>query len=162
MSWKDEMVERKQRKEAQRFFRQNNDEFFSTAVWIKLILVTFGMAIACGVAYGAFVMLTHLQAAYILALLGVGIARVMKKVAGTGNEKVAILTIISYILAILFSYVFSYAFEYFLAIDFGNIFQYIFSPMVWKTALQAITHSGLFTGLIFVIGGYYAYQNAKY
>lgn len=162
MSWKEDLAEKKQRREAQKFFRQNNDEFFSTVVWIKLILVTVGMAIACGLIYGAFVMITHLQAAYILALLGIFIARAMKKTAGTGNNKVATLTVISYILAILLSYVFSIAFESFLAIDFGNIFQYVFSPMVWKTVMQAITHAGMFTGLIFVIGGYYAYQNARY
>lgn len=162
MNWKEKLEEKRQRDEANRYFHENNPEFFSGTVWLKLIATGLVMAVGCGVLYAAFVALTHLHAAYILGLLGVVIAKVLKKVAKTGNVKIAILTVIFYALSIFLSYGFYYAFEYFIAIDYGTIFNYLFNAGVWKMAMAALTDLGLLTGIIFFIGGVYAYQNALY
>lgn len=153
---------KRQRAEAKRYFRNNNSEFFSTTTWLKLVGAGLGLAIGLGVVYAIFVTVTHLQAAYILGLLGVVIARCLKKVAGTGNMKVAILTIICYVLMIYFSFGFYIAFVRYTSIHYGTILNYVFEPIVWRLALSAIANSGIFTGIIFFIGGAYAYQCALY
>jgi len=162
MGWKETFEQKRQRNEANRYFRGNNPEYFDASMWLKLIGAGLGMAIACGILYAAFIALTHLQMAYILALLGIAISKVLKKIAGTGNVKIAVLTVVFYVLAILFSYVFYIAYEYFIAIDYGTIFNYIFSAGTWRMALASISDSGIMTGIIFFIGGAYAYQNALY
>ena len=162
MGWKENLEQKRQQREANRFFRQNNVEFFDASKWLKLVATGFAMAVGCGVLYTIFVAITHLSMAYILALMGIAISKVLKKVAGTGNSKVAILTVVFYVLAIIFSYVFETAFFCGLNLGGTSIFGYLLMPSVWKMALQILSQSGVFSGIIFFIGGIYAYQNALY
>lgn len=162
MGWKEDFEEKKQRQEAMEYFRENNVEYFSAETWLKLIITGILLTVGFGILYSLFVRLTHVTFAYILALLGVAIAKVLKKVAKTGNMKVAILTIIFYVASIFMSYVFYCALEYFMAINYGTIFNYVLEPMVWRSALQMVSNSGLLTGIIYLIGGIYAYQCALY
>ena len=93
-------------------------------------------------------------------MIGFAVSRALKKVAGTGNQKIAILTVGFYVLSIIFSYVFYDALMYFLAIDYGNLFSYLFDPAIWKIAIASLADSGILTGIVFLIGGIYAYQDA--
>ena len=162
MSWKEDLDERKQKEEARRYFRENNTEFFSVETWLKLILAGIVLTLGFGILYSLFVRVTHVTFSYILALMGVAIAKVLKKIAKTGNMKIAILTIIFYAASIFMSHVFYYALEYFTLIDYGTIFDYLFEPIVWRTALSALSDSGIMPRIISIIGGFYAYNSALY
>lgn len=161
MGWKERIEERRRREEAKSFFRDHNPEFFSSVTWLKLIASGLGMSIVFGLVYTLFVMITHIEFAYVLALLGIAIAKVFKKISHTGNFKIAILTIVFYVLGLYLSYVFQtvYYFSSFL-LNSGFHFSLLFEGMVWHTALSLMADSGIMTGIIYLIGGLYAYQYA--
>ncbi len=153
--------ERKERREAQKFFRQHNREYFDAKMWVKLILTGLCLAVVFGLLYAAFVAITNVRFLYILAFIGVLIARALKKVAGTGNTKIGILTIIFYVLSIIFSNVFYALYTYWLSTGLSP-FALLFSPYVWRMGLSALLSNNIFAGLCIILGGYYAYQSAIY
>lgn len=159
MSWKEKIENRRQQEQARQFFRENNPEFFTTETWLKLVFVGLALAIACGFAYMLFTMVTHVNFSYILALMGIVIARALKKIAHTGNFKIGILTIVFYILALVLSHVFAIIWQ---MGALNHFFEFLFTPDVWRLAINMMASRGLMTGMIYFIGGAYAYQSALY
>ena len=158
MGWKEKLEEKKQREEAKRYFRSNNPYFFSTEMWIKLIIVGLLVSLGCGVAYGLFTMLIKIEFSYILALIGVVIAKVLRKVAGVGNEKLGILTVVLYFFSIVFSNVVSIA-VYFLMIG-GNLAG-IFTLDIWLLAFTSLFSNSVISSIFYLFGAIYAYNVAS-
>lgn len=158
MGFKEDLEARRQREEAKRYFRSNNPYYFSTETWIKMIVVGLLMALGCGALYGLFVMLTNIQMSYILGLVGIAIAKALKKISGVGNEKVGILTLIFYFLSIIFSHVFSIALVNYMVM--GSV-AVLFSPTVWQAAIASLFSGSYISGIVLIIGALYAYNYAN-
>lgn len=151
MGFYEKYQEDKQRREARAYFRQNNKEFFDGKMWMKLIGTGLVVAIGCGALYAFIVSLLRIHFSYILSLVGFAISRILKQTAGVGNQKVAILTLVFYGLAIYFSEVFMLVFS-----------THMFTGAFFYMGLQMLFGEGFLTILVLVLGGVYAYKNALY
>ena len=158
MGIKESLEERRQREEAKRYFRSNNPYFFSTELWLKLIFVGIGVSLGCGLLYGLFTMLIHIQFSYVLALIGVVIAKALRKIAGVGNEKLGILTVVLYFFSLIFSFVFSIAFYNLMA---GGNFMVFFSPVVWLAGVSNLFSGSIISSMFYLFGAIYAYNLAS-
>ena len=157
MGLKEQLEERRQREEAKRYFRQNNPYYFSTETWIKLVIVGLLVSLGCGLAYGLFTMLVHIQFTYILSMIGIVIARSLKKISQVGNEKLGILTVVLYFVSLIFSQVMSIAL-YNLAL--GGSLLVLFNPGLWLSCVMSLFTGSIISSLFYVVGAVYAYNYA--
>ena len=158
MGWKEKLEEKRQREEAKRYFRSNNPYYFSNEMWMKLIVTGLFVSLGCGIAYGLFTMLIHIQFSYILALIGVVIAKALRKVAGVGNEKLGILTVVLYFVSLVFSNVVSIAIYYLML---GGNIAGIFSPGILLSALTSLFSGSMISSIFYLFGAIYAYNIAS-
>lgn len=158
MGLKESLEERRQREEAKRYFRSNNPYFFSSEMWMKLIISGLGVSLGCGLLYGLFTMLVRIQFSYVLALIGVVIAKALRKISGVGNEKLGILTVVLYFFSIVFSFVISIALYNLMA---GGSVMVIFNPMVWLAGFTNLFTGSIISSIFYLFGAIYAYNLAS-
>ena len=157
MGFKEELEARRQREEAKRYFRQNNPYYFSSQTWTKLILVGLALSLGCGLAYGLFTMMVHIQFSYILSMIGIVIAKRLKKISGVGNEKLGILTVILYFISLIFSHVMSIVC---FNVMIGGSFMVLFNPAVWLSGAMRLFTGSVISSLFYLVGAVYAYNYA--
>jgi len=157
MGFKEDLEARRQREEAKRYFRSNNPYYFSSETWVKLITVGFAMSLGCGFLYGLFTMLVNIRFSYILGIVGVAIAKALRKISTVGNEKLGILTVLLYFFSIIFSNVVSVAM---MNMMLGGSLLVIFNPTVWLAGISEVFMGSYLSGIVYIIGAIYAYNYA--
>lgn len=158
MGFKEDLEARRQREEAKRYFRSNNPYYFSSETWLKLVIVGILVALGCGVLYGLFTMLISIRFSYILGLVGVVIAKALKKISRVGNEKLGILCVVLYFFSLVFSNVVCTTV---LNLAYGGSLAVLFNGSVWLYAFTEIFTGSIFSGIIYVMGALYAYNYAS-
>lgn len=152
MNWE----EYKQRKEAQKYFRQGNDMFLSTEQWIKTICGGLLGAILLGIVHGALTMATMWSFSFLYIVIGYAIANIVTSVSGVSSRQMgvtsAILTFISFFVS-----------EYTMMCSTLLIFGLSVKTMMQMIipALFGLFNSGILTLIFMVVGIFVAYQQAE-
>ena len=115
------------------------------------------LSLGCGLAYGLFTMMVHIQFSFILSMIGIVIAKRLKKISGVGNEKLGILTVILYFISLIFSHVMSIVC---FNVMIGGSFMVLFTPAVWLSSAMSLFTGSVISSLFYVVGAVYAYNYA--
>jgi len=151
MSLQDKMREFKERREAQSYFRENNSEYLQLQDYIKVLAIGILVASMGGFAIQWVSYMTQWVFMYAFALVGYGVGIAVKKVTNTGNVKIASITVISYVVGIVFGMLLFYGFMN----GLGNITNELFMTYFSIIYRDTVT-------LIFIfIGAICAYNVAK-
>lgn len=149
MNWQ----EYKERKEAQDFFRQNNDMFLSPQEWVKVIISGFIGAILLGVVLAALTIGTGWSFSILYIVIGLAIANIVTSVSGVHSKQMglasAILTFISFLICNFSMNILIFGFSSTLII-----------PML-IASLQSLLTSGILDLIFVVVGVFSAYQQAS-
>ncbi len=151
-SWK----EYKERKEAQNYFRQNNDQFLSSQQWIKTILSCLVGALFLGVVHGAITMGIGIDFSILYIVIGYAFANIATSVSGVSSHQVALVSAVMTFLAFFISRLTVYVIVY---STFGISLSVIINmiPMTFMSMFQ----SGILDLIFIVIGVFVAYQQAQ-
>lgn len=149
MNWQ----EYKERKEAQDFFRQNNDLFLSPQEWVKVIGAGLLGALLLGVVLAALTIGTRWSFSILYIVIGLAIANIVTSVSGVHSKQMGIasgiLTLISFIVCHISMTVLVFGFSPSLLI-----------PM-FISAFQSLFTSGILELIFVVMGIFSAYQQAS-
>lgn len=149
MNWQ----EYKERKEAQDFFRQNNDLFLSPQEWVKVIGAGLLGALLLGVVLAALTIGTRWSFSILYIVIGLAIANIVTSVSGVHSKQMGIasgiLTLISFIVCHISMTVLVFGFSSSLLI-----------PMI-ISAFQSLFTSGILELIFVVMGIFSAYQQAS-
>ena len=96
MGFKDDWEERKQRKEAQSYFRQNNSEYITPLMYVKMFIIEFGIAVLGGFIMVWWVSMTHVSSVFFDILIGYLVGLASQRITHTGNIKLAIVAVLAY------------------------------------------------------------------
>lgn len=80
--------ERKERKEAQKYFRQNNSEFLSAEQWIKTLIPGVLWAIVLGVIYGLLTNVIPFEFSVFYVVIGIAIANILNTASGVNTPQI--------------------------------------------------------------------------
>lgn len=151
-SWK----EYKERKEAQNYFRQNNDQFLSAEQWVKTIVAGVLGAVFMGIVHGAITLGIGMDFSILYIVIGYAIANIVTSVSGVSSLQVAIasavLTFFTFFVSRLSILVMAYSV---LGTSISAIFALI--PL----ALTSMFQSGILDIIFIVVGVFVAYQQAQ-
>ena len=149
MNWQ----EYKERKEAQDFFRQNNDMFLSPQEWVKVIGAGLLGALLLGVVLAALTIGTRWSFSILYIVIGLAIANIVTSVSRVHSKQMGIasgiLTLISFIVCHISMTVLVFGFSPSLLI-----------PMI-ISAFQSLFTSGILELIFVVMGIFSAYQQAS-
>lgn len=103
MGFKEDYESYKQRKEVQKYFRSQNDLYLNQEQWIKVIVVTLLVSIACGLSLAFITEILGWNIMYLYLILGTIISSTVKNVSGVQSQQMGILsacmTLISCVIA---------------------------------------------------------------
>lgn len=95
--------ERKERKEAQKYFRKNNDQFLNKEQWIQTLVPTIIWSFIIGAVYGYAMNYIPFESAILYLAIGIAIANVANAAAGVSNPHVGVAAVGCTILTYLVS-----------------------------------------------------------
>ena len=85
--------ERKQRKEAQKYFRQNNSQFLSDDEWIKTLVPSIIWSVIIGIVYGLLTKVIPFEFSIFYIIIGVMIANIVNAAAGKTCKQVGYISV---------------------------------------------------------------------
>ncbi len=158
MSFQDKYKEYRERQEAKKYFRSNNDQFLDLNQWLKVCLWGFISAIVCGVVLGLFISLIHITSSIFFIIAGVAIANIMTKVSGVESRQIAIVSVVFAFL----SFVFMQMTMMYLPLSMMGIHLDVLSMIeLFTQSVIQLFVGDIFTTLCVVIGLCFAYQQAQ-
>ena len=101
MSFQEKYEEYKQRKEAQAFFNQNNDQKVYGKDYLIAILVGFGSTIVMGCILTWIISKIGFNFSYFTILIGIFEAQAIKKVLNKSGQQLAIIAAVTFVLGIV-------------------------------------------------------------
>lgn len=142
MNFQEKYNEYKQRKEAKKFFNQNNDYHLSSVDYIKMIVVGIITAIILTIIFEVISLQIGWNMSIFYLLAGYGTGYMTLKVARYGSEKVGIVSAICYVVGVVLANV-------------------VFYYLTWQNQLSIVIYiqmaiSSIVTniiGLLFIIVG---------
>lgn len=152
MNWE----EYKQKKDAQRYFRQENDMFLSTEQWIKTMSGGLLGAILLGIVHGALTMATMWSFSFLYIVIGYAIANIVTSISGVSSRQMGL---ISAILTFISFYISEYTMICSVFSVVGLSVETLIQIIV--PAFTGLFHSGLLTLIFIVVGIFVAYQQAE-
>lgn len=108
MNFQEKYNEYKQRKEAKKFFNQNNDYHLSSVDYIKMIVVGIITAIILTIIFEVISLQISWNMSIFYLLAGYGTGYMTLKVARYGSEKVGIVSAICYVVGVVLANVVFY------------------------------------------------------
>lgn len=108
MNFQEKYDEYKQRKEAKKFFNQNNDYHLSSLDYIKMIVVGIITAIILTIIFEVISLQISWNMSIFYLLAGYGTGYMTLKVARYGSEKVGIVSAICYVVGVVLANVVFY------------------------------------------------------
>ena len=156
MAWKDKYDDYKEREEAKRYFRSQNDQFLNTNQWIKLIISGILAAIAIGVILGIVISLIHITSMLFYLVAAYLISNVVTKVSGIRSQQMGI---IAAVFAVLTFIVVNMTL---ICYPFMSSASFIFEPlMIFQLAIKMFFDGNIFTTIVALISVFIAYQQAQ-
>jgi F0F1-type ATP synthase assembly protein I len=151
MRLQDKFEEMKQKRDAQSYFRENNDSYLEPMDYLKALAVGMLVAIAGGFAIQFVAYTIEMYFLYAFLFVGFGVGAVIQKVTKTSNLKLALIALIAYVIGIAFGMVLYAGFE----MGFDNVSSTM-ALIYFKSIFQD------FVSLIFIIiGAVCAFVSAK-
>ncbi|MCD8027722.1 MAG: hypothetical protein LUF02_03475 [Erysipelotrichaceae bacterium] len=158
MALKDKYENYKQRKEAQRYFRSNNDQFLDSSQWMKVILYGLLASIGIGVVLGLVIYYTPITSLWFYIITGYLVAMAITKASGVQCQQAGyasvVFTFLSYVFSIMTMYVLGYA-----SIGFNIGLTGIIS-LIWPSIKYMFT-SSIISIILMIVGLYEAYMVSK-
>ncbi len=152
MNWE----EYKQKKDAQKFFRQGNDMFLSTEQWMKTISGGLLGAILLGIVHGALTVATMWNFSFLYIVVGYAIANIVTSISGVSSRQMgltsAILTFISFFIS-----------EYTMICSVFSVVGLSMKTMIQiiVPAFVGLFNSGILTLIFIIVGIFVSYQQAE-
>jgi len=158
MALKDKYENYKQRKEAQRYFRSNNDQFLDSSQWMKVILYGLLASIGIGVVLGLVIYYAPITSLWFYIITGYLVAMAITKASGVQCQQAGyasvVFTFLSYVFSIMTMYVLGYA-----SIGFNIGLTGIIS-LIWPSIKYMFT-SSIISIILMIVGLYEAYMVSK-
>lgn len=146
---KNSWQEYKERKEAQNYFRQNNDLYLSHEQWIKTIVYGLLGAIVLGIVHGAITLSLSVDFSILYIVIGYAIANIVTSVSGVSSKQMGItsacITLFAFFVSRLLMFVLLFGFSFFSIV----------------MAFKALFTSGILDLIFVVVGVFVAYQQAE-
>ena len=157
MSFQDKYKEYKERQEAKKYFRSNNDQFLDTNQWTKVCVSGLLGAIACGVVLGLIITTIHINSSIFYIICGAFVANVITKASGLESKQVAIASVVFSFIAFV---VMQMTMTYMVYTAFGASLLSIL-PYLLMDSIKALFVGDIFRTLCVIIGLCFAYQQAQ-
>lgn len=158
MSFQDKYKEYKERQEAKKYFRSNNDQFLDSAQWAKVIGFGLLVSIACGVVLGLVIYALHITSSLFYIICALAVAGGINKISQIHSSQMAILSVV---LTFVCYIVGEMTMIYLPLHEMGIGLEYVSLLTIFITSIQTLFVGDLFTTVVAVIGLFIAYAVAK-
>lgn len=125
--------EYKQRKEAQKYFRKNNDQFLSPEKWIKTLIPGVLWSLVIGAVYGFITNLIPFEFSIFYLVIGIAIANILNAASGVSSPQIGVASVVCTLIA-FFTSTFIQLINFFpLPLALASTFSYLFSGDILGT-----------------------------
>ncbi len=158
MNFQDKYKEYKERQEAKKYFRSNNDQFLSSNELVKTIGGGIVASIACGIVLGIVITALHITSSIFYLICGWVVATAVTKIAGVHSKQVAIISVCLTVLCFVvgeMAMIYLPFYQIGIGLELFNIFD------LFMMSFKALVVGDLFTTVIAVLGLFVAYEVAK-
>ena len=158
MSFQDKYKEYKERQEAKKYFRSNNDQFLDNAQWSKVIAIGLLTAIGAGVVLGIVIHSLHITSSLFYVICAIVVSSAITKISQIHSSQMAILSVI----LTAFCYVVGEMTMIYLPLhEMGISFQFVSFIEIFSMSVRSLIVGDLFTTIVALIGLFIAYASAK-
>ena len=158
MSFQDKYKEYKERQEAKKYFRSNNDQFLDNAQWSKVIAIGLLTAIGAGVVLGIVIHSLHITSSLFYVICAIVVSSAITKISQIHSSQMAILSVI----LTAFCYVVGEMTMIYLPLhEMGISFQFVSLIDIFSMSVRSLIVGDLFTTIVALIGLFIAYASAK-
>lgn len=158
MSFQDKYKEYKERQEAKKYFRSNNDQFLDNAQWSKVIAIGLLTAIGAGVVLGIVIHSLHITSSLFYVICAIVVSSAITKISQIHSSQMAILSVI----LTAFCYVVGEMTMIYLPLhEMGMSFQFVSLIDIFSMSVRSLIVGDLFTTIVALIGLFIAYASAK-
>ena len=153
MSFQDKYKEYKERQEAKKYFRSNNDQFLDNAQWSKVIAIGLLTAIGAGVVLGIVIHSLHITSSLFYVICAIVVSSAITKISQIHSSQMAILSVI----LTAFCYVVGEMTMIYLPLhEMGMSFQFVSLIDIFSMSVRSLIVGDLFTTIVALI-----YASAK-
>lgn len=158
MSFQDKYKEYKERQEAKKYFRSNNDQFLDSSQWVKVIGSGLLVSIACGVVLGLVIYALHITSSLFYIICALVVAGAINKISQIHSSQMAILSVV---LTFVCYVVGEMTMMYLPLHEMGVGLEYVSIVSMLTSSIQSLFVGDLFTTIVVVIGLFISYSVAK-
>ena len=158
MSFQDKYKEYKERQEAKKYFRSNNDQFLDSTQWSKVIGIGLLTAIAAGVVLGIVIHSLHITSSLFYVVCAIVVSSAVTKISQIHSSQMAILSVI----LTVFCYVIGEMTMIYLPLhEMGVSLPFASFLDIFVMSVRSLIVGDLFTTIVALIGLFIAYASAK-
>ena len=158
MSFQDKYKEYKERQEAKKYFRSNNDQFLDSTQWSKVIGIGLLTAIAAGVVLGIVIHSLHITSSLFYVVCAIVVSSAVTKISQIHSSQMAILSVI----LTVFCYVIGEMTMIYLPLhELGVSLPLTSFFDIFVMSVRSLIVGDLFTTIVALIGLFIAYASAK-
>lgn len=158
MSFQDKYKEYKERQEAKKYFRSNNDQFLDSTQWSKVIGIGLLTAIAAGVVLGIVIHSLHITSSLFYVVCAIVVSSAVTKIFQIHSSQMAILSVI----LTVFCYVIGEMTMIYLPLHELGVSLPLTSFLdIFVMSVRSLIVGDLFTTIVALIGLFIAYASAK-
>ena len=158
MSFQDKYKEYKERQEAKKYFRSNNDQFLDSTQWSKVIGIGLLTAIAAGVVLGIVIHSLHIASSLFYVVCAIVVSSAVTKISQIHSSQMAILSVI----LTVFCYVIGEMTMIYLPLHEMGVSLPLASFLdIFVMSVRSLIVGDLFTTIVALIGLFIAYASAK-
>ena len=158
MSFQDKYKEYKERQEAKKYFRSNNDQFLDSTQWSKVIGIGLLTAIAAGVILGIVIHSLHITSSLFYVVCAIVVSSAVTKISQIHSSQMAILSVI----LTVFCYVIGEMTMIYLPLHELGVSLPLTSFLdIFVMSVRSLIVGDLFTTIVALIGLFIAYASAK-
>lgn len=156
MAFQDKWNEYKEKQEAKKYFRSNNDQFLDSQQWVKTISYGLLGALVMGVVHSVLTIKLRIDFSLFYIIIGYAMANIVTSASGVQSRNVAFasvgLTLLTFFISRLVSMIILMSF---VGISISLILSYI--PFVFESLFTG----GVLDFIFIVIGLFVSYQQAQ-
>lgn len=158
MSFQDKYKEYRERQEAKKYFRSNNDQFLDSTQWSKVIGIGLLTAIAAGVVLGIVIHSLHITSSLFYVVCAIVVSSAVTKISQIHSSQMAILSVI----LTVFCYVIGEMTMIYLPLHELGVSLPLTSFLdIFVMSVRSLIVGDLFTTIVALIGLFIAYASAK-
>lgn len=158
MSFQDKYKEYKERQEAKKYFRSNNDQFLDSTQWSKVIGIGLLTAIAAGVVLGIVIHSLHITSSLFYVVCAIVVSSAVTKISQIHSSQMAILSVILTVFCYVIgemTMIYLPLHEMGVSLPFASFFD------IFVMSVRSLIVGDLFTTIVALIGLFIAYASAK-